>query len=58
MVGMTQTEAQEYARKINDYPGLRAEVERILPEWVDPILPEDHGWDVLITNLEVKVLEV
>ena len=50
---MTRAEAQAYAKKMNAHPGLRAQVERILPEAVDPIRPGDNGWDVLITNLEV-----
>ena len=45
---MTNQEARAYVLRLKDYPGY-CEIVRILPEIVDPIKPNDNGWDVQIT---------
>ena len=45
----TKTEAEAEAKRINDLDGMTAEVVRILPASVDPIVEDDNGWDVEVT---------
>lgn len=46
---MKKIEADELATQINQNTESSAEVVRILPEHIDPIKPNDNGWDVVVT---------
>ncbi len=48
---MTRQEAKEYTARMNNAPGLKACVVRILPFHIDPPHDGDNGWDVEITIL-------
>ena len=43
---MKHIEAKDMASRMNRHDGHRAEVVRILPARIDPIQPNDNGWDV------------
>ena len=49
---MTKQEAEDQALILNTHKELSAEVVRILPEDIDPIVEGDNGWDVEITVME------
>lgn len=46
---MSKTEATKLANSYNKHETMSAQVVRILPESVDPIRPNDNGWDVKVT---------
>ena len=46
---MTNQEARAYALRLKDNPNCYCEIVRILPGTIDPIKPNDNGWDVQIT---------
>jgi hypothetical protein len=48
---MTKTEAERIAHNYNKHDTMYATVERILPDHVDPIKPNDNGWDVKVQYL-------
>ena len=49
---MTKFEAEDLAARIQSSGEfLKTEVVRILPEHIDPIQPNDNGWDVETTVL-------
>ena len=47
---MTRSEANEYAKSLDKHDTMSAQVVRILPESIDPIVSGDNGWDVQITH--------
>ena len=51
-IGLTREEAQESVARLNRNKTLHAQVVRILPEDVDPIVEGDRGFDVLINVIE------
>jgi len=52
---MTKAEANKFADIMNTKQGLRAEVVRILPSSIDPVILGDNGWDVEITVVWSRV---
>jgi hypothetical protein len=48
---MTKSEATRIAKTYNKDPRMYATVERILPESIDPPIPNDDGWDVKVAYL-------
>ncbi len=46
---MKHENAQIVATRMNELPGISAEIVRILPATTDPIMPGDNGWDVEVT---------
>ena len=51
---MNQREAELKATDLSALEGITAYVVRILPAHVDPIRPNDNGWDVEVTVTEEK----
>ena len=48
---MKYEEAKRVAKSYNKHDTMHATIERILPESVDPIKPNDNGWDVKVQYL-------
>ena len=44
---MTYQEAKQYQTRLGD--NAIVEIVRILPESIDPIIPNDNGWDCEVT---------
>lgn len=52
---MNRIEAKADAAMINATGVATAELVRILPERIDPIQPDDNGWDVEVTVLDEEL---
>ena len=50
---MRRVEAEDLIERYNKHADLTAKLKRILPNWQDPPIEMDNGWDVEITVEEV-----